>query len=1430
MDIFNLLNSKDTLQRRVLAAPSSRKHVPKDMSLLDAKLNFSANGPCPSGTDYVKEYVQKEEDELLESASCYNVGGTNNLELISQGTVPLQDANIEETLKIYSTYDFAYNPKPGLIINSNRTEIVSMIETNSVVVIQGPTGCGKTTQVPQFILDSCYKKKLHCNIIVTQPRRIAAISIAKRVSQERDWPVGSLVGYQVGLINHTCKDTRLTYCTTGVLLHKLINAKNMLDYTHVILDEVHERDQDMDFLLLLVRKLLRTNSRSVKVILMSATFQVDRFAKYFSSPVGNKLTSAPIVDIEKKSYFNITVFYLDHLDALGQLPPVSASDPTISNRMLEFSVNLIKILDDIDMKADDANYDPETNTYERHVILVFLPGIHEIEEMHNLLSLPKHEKAKWDIVILHSSVTNEEQQRIFQKPPHGYRRVILSTNIAESSVTVPDVKYVIDFCLTKQLVIDPRTNFQCLELKWASKVNCEQRAGRTGRVMDGRVYRLVPQMFYDTILPREASPEMLRSPLENLILKAKLLDMGEPKAILALSLDPPDLGNLERTILLLKEAGALLNKTNEIQQFDGELTDLGRIMANLPVNIHVSKLIMLGHVFSVLKDTIIIAACMTVKDLFNNPFQQKLLAYDARLSWAAGSCSDCIAFMTVYKVWISEKANRRITNDAAERKWAWRNFVQIRVLREVKALVTELTSRLEKLGVQESAGVNKVVWKETERPYVLKIAIAGAFYPNYFLKHAPEDQLSKDTGVRLLGGLDPLRTVYLQGWPLKQPGLLYASRIQDIFKEHLMSSNGKVKVSFDSSSRVYVQFINDDSSKFQSNNTSRRISPSVYKAVRMRQCNIPIEIPILHEDIAMQQAEEMKLNRTSYFMNEKFVKDKTKAELPGLRVSRIPVVMQHIKSPGHFWVQMYDSSIKHQLNAINSAISMPYNLETLNEAPETGSIVIAPYEQNNCRTYFRAVVEGHVTSPEILVQVFFIDYGYSSEYRLCDLRRLKNDKSISSIPALAMECVLAKIRPSVVHSLNDDWSEASLNFFWTLINKPGRLYGDIYSIVSNIISLELIHVNEEREEINVNEVLVDKGFAIRKEEDYFSRFNHNIRMQQADLSDEQCHHYEKLQYDEDYIPDVYPDPPPISECYTTAKLRGPFSPLEVDLIHLTVAGRNKRVNMALNSVNSALLDSNLEGDYQRLLVAGSVSQNIHGSNLTLYNTTLMPHIPGLTSLVVLMFTPFMELRRNSFGTYYVGALCGLGFDPNTRKSIFPEHDIELKFDAEITIDDLQLINRVRHWMNVGMQINQHYESSDNMEEMITCQNRIKDALLKLIDKQRKLQSFELIHNFDKWDLYDESLFLRPKQPYLIHNNIYRLHTALRLDEEMNEQQELTEHVKYLRSLTNEEPNKQENAKIFCKLCKDTIYDIFDLRAHLYSMKHRRNEEILGIRI
>lgn len=382
-----------------------------------------------------------------------------------------------------------------------------------------------------------------------------------------------------------------------------------------------------------------------------------------------------------------------------------------------------------------------------------------------------------------------------------------------------------------------------------------------------------------------------------------------------------------------------------------------------------------------------------------------------------------------------------------------------------------------------------------------------------------------------------------------------------------------------------------------------------------------------------------------------------------------------VKSPSCFWAQIRSPTSRKRLHKIKSTIEKIKNQsQPLEVIPDNGTLVIAPYQENNLKAYFRALVVGHISLPEILVHVFFIDYGYSSECRLCDLRRLEYNCDISDIPALAFECKLANIGPSGTRNYTDDWSQAACDLFWTLINKPDQLFGDIYSVVNSTVMVELIYKDENQDEISINQCLIEKKLAIKKEENYFSRFNHNLRLQHLDLSDEQCCHYEKLQYNQDYVSDIYPDPPAKTECSTRVNLRGPFSPLELELTHLVMAGGDKKVNIFLNSVNSVLLDTDPEDFSQRLLVAGSVSQSVNSRNLTLYNTTLMPRIPGLTVLFTLIFTPYMELRRNNFGTYYTGALCGLGFDPVTKISLFPEHDIELHFDVEITMSDLQFVS------------------------------------------------------------------------------------------------------------------------------------------------------------
>uniref|UniRef100_A0A4W3JI39 ATP-dependent RNA helicase TDRD9 n=1 Tax=Callorhinchus milii TaxID=7868 RepID=A0A4W3JI39_CALMI len=452
-------------------------------------------------------------------------------------------------------------------------QLVNLIENNSVVIVRGVTGSGKSTQLPQYILDHYCKTSSYCKIVVTQPRKIGAISIARWICRERRLSLGGLVGYQVGLEKETTTDTQLFYVTTGILLHKIVSAKCLTEFTHIFIDEVHERTEEMDFLLLVVRKLLRTNSRFIKVILMSATINCEEFADYFAVPFRNSFTPAYIFEVDGAPH-NVEEYYLDDLKRL--VPPLFSNEPVISSEIYKIAEVLILNFDEMENKEQ---------------------GLH--------------------VYPLHSSVTLEEQNDAFLTPVPGYRKIILSTNIAESSITVPDVKYVIDFCLTRNLVCDDDTNYQSLRLSWASKASCIQRKGRAGRISKGYCYRLVTKDFWTHCIPDHAVPEMQRCPLGSTVLKTKLLDMGEPRALLASALSPPNLRDIERTVVLLKEVGALSIGIKEIENpYDGDLTFLGRVLAHLPVNLQLGKLVVLGHVFGCLEECLIIAAALSLKNIF----------------------------------------------------------------------------------------------------------------------------------------------------------------------------------------------------------------------------------------------------------------------------------------------------------------------------------------------------------------------------------------------------------------------------------------------------------------------------------------------------------------------------------------------------------------------------------------------------------------------------------------------------------------------------------------------------------------------------------------------------------------------------------------------------------------------------------------------
>uniref|UniRef100_A0A8D0CSS4 ATP-dependent RNA helicase TDRD9 n=1 Tax=Sander lucioperca TaxID=283035 RepID=A0A8D0CSS4_SANLU len=618
---------------------------------------------------------------------------------------------------------------PSLPITKNRQELISLIENNSVVIIRGATGSGKTTQVPQYILDHYNEKNASCNIVVTQPRKIGASSIARWVATQRKCTLGSLVGYQVGLEKMATEHTRLIYMTTGVLLQKLVSAKCLTEYSHIFIDEVHERTEEMDFLLLVLRKLLHSNSCYVKIILMSATINCRQFAEYFGTPIRGKMNPAYVFEVEGAPYA-IEEFYLDDLQKL------------FPYRIYNLAISLIQSFDEME--------DGMTAS-ERGSVLVFLPGIHEISYMQEALAKLVHKRLQ--VYPLHSTVTLEEQNCVFLFPVPGYRKVILSTNIAESSVTVPDVKYVIDFCLARHMVCDKDTNYQSLRLTWASKTNCNQRRGRAGRVSKGYCYRLVTKDFWRNEIPDYMIPEMLLAPLANIMLKVKLLDMGDPRSILSTALSPPDLGDIVRTVLQLKEMGALSAKSDgRGHNEDGEITFLGRVLAHLPVDLCLGKMIVLGHVFGCLEECLIIG--------------QSVITL---LEWTSVTAYD-------------------------ELDWGKENFIQIKRIREVAELYEDLKNRVSQFNmrVPESAQPSDYTSAHRQK-FILQVVIAGAHYPNYFV----QGEIDEDLASRDLSGFNPRTTVRnLPPYPF-----LYYKQLQSLFR-----LCGQVKAISFESSRVNVDF------------------------------------------------------------------------------------------------------------------------------------------------------------------------------------------------------------------------------------------------------------------------------------------------------------------------------------------------------------------------------------------------------------------------------------------------------------------------------------------------------------------------------------------------------------------------------------------------------------------------------------------------
>ncbi|KAK2541263.1 Tdrd9 [Columba guinea] len=879
----------------------------------------------------------------------------------------------------------------------NKTWIVSLIENNSVVIVQGATGSGKSTQIPQYILDYCIQRSIYCNIAVTQPRKIGASSIARWISKERSWTLGELVGYQVSLENISTKETRLLYMTTGVLLEKVVCAKSLTKFTHIFIDEVHERTEEMDFLLLVIRKLLRTNSQSVKIILMSASINCEEFADYFALPVHDSLNPACVFKVDGKPY-EIEEYYLDDLKYCVhfQLRSQKTEEPWIAREMYDVAVSLIQSFDELEMKNNRGGKNLNV-TSERGTVLVFLPGMNEITNMHSRLSNMFNKR--WQVYPLHSHVTLEEQSNVFLATVPGYRKIILSTNIAESSVTVPDVKY-----------------------------------GRAGRVSKGYCYRLVYKEFWTDFIPEKSVPEILRCPLGTTVLKIKKLDMGAPKALLATALSPPSIRDIERTILQLKELGAITTCVQtEENPHDGELTFMGKVLAQLPVDLRLGKLIVLGHVFRCLEECLIIAAALSLRNFFVARFKQHVDGYRNKLFFAGNSKSDCIAIVNAFKAWQDCRRRGELRHPKEELEWGRSNGIHIKKLREV--------------------------------------VIAGAFYPNYFTFGKCDEVVA----VRDLDGKDPKTTVLLKNIP--PYGYLYHKQLQSLFRQC-----GQVKSITYDGSKAFVEFSRNPVEGF-------KILPAVYLSVKMSQLKIPFELNVRYPgDIERQLPDVRAVKSLRIYVDcQKQTVEPVEISFGALQKSdMIPnrhlcIKITEIVEVGHFWGYRIDEKNRTVLQALTAEINYQ-NLMDLSVSPHPDLVCLAPFTQLGNRGYCRARI---LCVCGDFAEVFFVDYGNRSKV---PLNRLKEIPScLRELPFQALEFKIRKMRPSAKSFVcGEGWSYSASQRFASLVNGYSLLV-EVYSMVHSVLYVDVFRYSRCGELVNIRDVLIEECFAEPAEESYESK-------------------------------------------------------------------------------------------------------------------------------------------------------------------------------------------------------------------------------------------------------------------------------------------------------------------------------------------------------
>uniref|UniRef100_A0AC35FL85 Pre-mRNA-splicing factor ATP-dependent RNA helicase PRP16 n=1 Tax=Panagrolaimus sp. PS1159 TaxID=55785 RepID=A0AC35FL85_9BILA len=639
-----------------------------------------------AGSNLGKLMGIKEEKEDVEEEEKVNYKDSQKFGDHLQNMDSVSIFAMEKTIKEQREY---------LPVFAVRQSILKVIRDNNVVIIVGETGSGKTTQLTQYLYESGYGK--HGVIGCTQPRRVAAMSVAARVSEEMGVPLGDEVGYAIRFEDKTSDKTVIKYMTDGILLRECLSDPDLDNYSVIIMDEAHERSVNTDVLFGLLREVVGRRS-DLKLIVTSATMDAEKFANFFG---GN----TPNFTIPGRTF---------PVDIHHRRAPVE-----------DYVEEAVKQAIQIHLGAIDGD------------ILIFMPGQEDIEVSSALISekLNSLESAPPLAVLpIYSQLPSEKQAKIFQRAPGGIRKCIVATNIAETSLTVDGIFFVIDPGFCKMKVFNSKVGMDALQVYPISQASANQRSGRAGRTGPGQCFRLyTSRQFKDEMLVTTV-PEIQRTNLANVVLMLKSLNVDD--LLKFHFMDPPPQENMMNSMYTLWTLGALDNA--------GQLTELGRTMADFPLDPALSKMLITSAKMGCSEEILSIVSMLSVPSIFIRPKGKEEEA-DSRKEKFQVSESDHLSLLNVYNEWKKKKWSSR---------WCKDNYIQAKAMQRAREVRGQLQEIMESDKLE-------IVSSGTDWDIVRK-CICSAYFPNATRLKGIGEYVSLRTGIPCF--LHPTSSLFGMGY------------------------------------------------------------------------------------------------------------------------------------------------------------------------------------------------------------------------------------------------------------------------------------------------------------------------------------------------------------------------------------------------------------------------------------------------------------------------------------------------------------------------------------------------------------------------------------------------------------------------------------------------------------------------------------------